>query len=58
MGIDKAEGSKVEDGIEKTGKTFHLDPLFNFIVDVPVFHPFHCQKIDKGTPHSIPGGIF
>jgi hypothetical protein len=27
-------------------------------MDMATLHPSHSQKIDEGTPHPIPGGIF
>ena len=27
-------------------------------MDMATLHPFHRQKIDEGTPHAVPGGIF
>ena len=27
-------------------------------MDMAILHPFHSQKINKGTPHPIPSGIF
>ncbi len=45
-------------GLRSAGRRSLSDSFFDVIMDMAALHPFHRQKIDEGTPHPIPGGIF